>query len=113
MTNLHPVFEAALAPFMPNAWPGLAKPASKLDRHTPTFYSHVAGIPCGIKVDRCFVQKPLGPRADSDWDCDGYSDIEFTVLDNSGYEAPWLQRKLTDDDTTRIEEYILAMNEEV
>lgn len=82
-------------------------------RHTPTFYSHVAGIPCGIKVDRCFVQKPMGPYCDSDYDCYGYTEIEFTVLDNGGYEAPWLERKITDDDTARIEEYILSIQEEI
>ena len=69
--------------------------------------STVAGIPCQIQIDRCFVQKPLGRMADSDLDCDGYSEVEFTVFDRKGRPAPWLERKLTAEDTNRIETQIL------
>ena len=44
---------------------------------------------------------------DSDWDCYGYTDIEFDVLDRKGYKAPWLKRKLTDSDRERIETELL------
>jgi hypothetical protein len=64
--------------------------------------STVAGIPCRIQVDRFHIQKPMGPRADSDWDCYGYTDIDFTVCDRRGRPAPWLAKKLTDSDTQRI-----------
>jgi hypothetical protein len=69
--------------------------------------STVAGIPCLIQIDRCFMQKPLGRMADNDLDCYGYSEIEFTVLDRNGRPAPWLERKLTVKDTSRIEIQIL------
>lgn len=62
----------------------------------------VSGIPCQIQVDRCFVQKPMGRSADSDWDCYGYEEIEFSVLDRKGYPAAWLEKKLTDADRERI-----------
>lgn len=71
--------------------------------------SHVAGIPCQIQVDYVFVQKPLGRMADSDWDCYGYANVEFTVLDRKGYPAPWLERKLTPIDVERIENEILEL----
>jgi len=74
--------------------------------------SRVAGIPCLIQIDRCFVQKPMGQRADSDWDCYGYTDINFTVLDRRGRPAPWLEKKLTDDDTDRIENQILEYRDD-
>ena len=61
---------------------------------------------------KSFVQKPMGPSADSDWDCYGFSEIEFTVQDRKGYPAPWLERKLTDDDTSRIEYEIMKEYED-
>ncbi len=69
--------------------------------------STVAGIPCQIQIDRCFTQKPLGRMADSDLDCYGYMEIEFSVLDRNGRPASWLERKLTADETYRIETQIL------
>ena len=53
------------------------------------------------------MQEPLGRGCDSDQDCYGYAEIEFTVLDRRGREAPWLTRKLTPDDVERIETEIL------
>ena len=64
--------------------------------------THIQGIPCGIRVTSYFRQKPLGPRADSDVDCYGYSDCEYTVLDREGYPALWLERKIKEDDNERI-----------
>lgn len=69
--------------------------------------TRIAGIPCKVRVTHCFVQKPLGTRCDSDLDCYGYTDIEFDVLDRKGYLAPWLEKKMSDDDRVRIEELIL------
>lgn len=69
--------------------------------------TRIAGIPCKVRVTHCFVQKPLGPRCDSDLDCYGYTDIEFDVLDRKGYPAPWLEKKMSDDDRVRIEELVL------
>jgi hypothetical protein len=102
VNNIAPAIAQALKAFMP---PARKKFSADID-------SNVQGIPCGIKVDRCFVNEPMGPSADSDWDCYGYSEIEFTVLDRKGYEAPWLQAKLTDDDIDRIEIEILESMKE-
>jgi len=65
--------------------------------------SRVAGIPCLINVTRYFKQKALGPSADSDYDCYGYTEIEFDVLDRNGLPAPWLAKKMTADDKAEIE----------
>jgi len=70
--------------------------------------TRVAGIPCLIDVEHVFVQPPLGPMCDSDWDANGYTDLEYTVCDRRGRPAPWLARKLTPDDTCRIEDEVLA-----
>lgn len=61
----------------------------------------------------CFVQEPMGPSADSDWDCYGYAEVEFEVLDRKGYRAPWLEKKMTAEDRQRIEQELLDSMEEV
>lgn len=81
-------------------------------RFVASFDATVAGIPCGIRIDEVNIQKPLGPSADSDWDCYGFQEIHFTVLDSHGYEAPWLQKKITPADTLRIESKILDLQDE-
>ena len=73
--------------------------------------SKVAGIPCLIQIERCLVVKPYS-RADSDWDYWGYTEIEFNVLDRNGRLAPWLERKLTAADTSRIETQILEVKDD-
>ena len=65
--------------------------------------TRISGIPCTVTLDRMFVQKPLGRNCDSDWDCYGYTEIEFTVRDRRGRLAPWLERKMTNKDQSRIE----------
>ena len=72
--------------------------------------SRIAGIPCRVEVTRYFVQPPLGPRCDSDWDCYGYTEIEFDVQDRRGRPAPWLERKMTTEDVERIETEIMEMS---
>lgn len=67
----------------------------------------IQGIPCLIDCTSIFTQKPLGPNCDSDWDCYGYSEIEFAVYDRKGYPAAWLENKITSEDRTRIEDQIL------
>lgn len=66
------------------------------------FDTHIGGVPCQIKITHYHKQKPLGPRADSDIDCYGYTDAEYTVLDYKGYPALWLDRKIKDEDNERI-----------
>lgn len=68
------------------------------------FTSQVAGIPCQINVTHHVkVKGSFSRNAASDWDYYGYSEFEFEVFDRKGYRALWLERKLTDDDNTRIE----------
>jgi len=64
--------------------------------------TQIAGIPCQIEVTYWNHQEPLGRNCDSDWDCYGYTDCEFDVLDRKGYKAPWLEAKMTDSDKERI-----------
>lgn len=97
-TNLNPVMVQALKGFMP----------PKRKRYCADFDSTVAGIPCGIKVDSVEVhQGNYSLSAACPDEYHGYQDIEFTVLDSKGYPAPWLQAKLTNADTARIEGEIL------
>ena len=82
-------------------------------RFCADFESSVAGIPCGIRIDSVFIKKPDAFNDASDWDHDGYDEIDFTVLNRYGYEAPWLQKKITPSDTLRIELHILNMKADV
>ena len=73
--------------------------------------SKVSGIPCLIHVNSVSGKKPFSGSAfncDSSDDYYGYSDVEFTVLDRKGYKAPWLEKKLTQQDISRIEDQILS-----
>ena len=58
-------------------------------------------------MTRCFVQRPLGPRCDSDLDCYGYSEVEFDVLDRNGRPAPWLEKKMSESERSEIEGLLL------
>lgn len=74
-----------------------------------SFEHRIAGMPCIIEVDYVFVQEPMGPRADSDQDCYGYAEVDFTVCDRKGYVAPWLRRKMTVEEGEEIENKILEL----
>lgn len=74
--------------------------------------TRIAGIPCQIAVTHFKVQPPLGRNCDSDWDCYGYTSIEFDVLDRRGRPAAWLERKLTPRDIERIEAEIIEQHNE-
>lgn len=71
------------------------------------FETRVCGIPCQVKVDYYVDVKPQGRYADSDWDCYGYTEMEFTLLDRKGYKAEWLQNKMTESDIKMIEQKII------
>lgn len=75
--------------------------------------TRIAGIPCLIKPTHVFIQEPLGPNCDSDWDASGYSEVEFDVYDTKGYPATWLEKKMTDEDEDRIKELILEVDSNV
>ena len=76
--------------------------------------SRVAGIPCLIGVSHFdSVRGSYSYNAASDMDYYGYSESEWDVLDRRGRPAAWLERKLTDDDRSRIEQEIAeAMTED-
>lgn len=73
---------------------------------------HIAGIPCQIRIDSYYHQKPMGVTAASDLDCYGYTEVEYTVLDRRGYAAPWLAKKITDDIDSEIRFAITKSMEE-
>jgi hypothetical protein len=69
--------------------------------------SRVAGIPCVIGVTHFeSVRGSFSYHAASDWDYHGYTESEWVVCDRRGRPAPWLERKLTSKDTSRIESEI-------
>lgn len=69
--------------------------------------TRVAGIPCIVGVTYFeSVGGSFSYHADSDLDYYGYTECEFTVCDRRGRPAPWLERKLTAEDTSRIESEI-------
>ena len=55
------------------------------------FETTVAGIPCKVL----------------------FTGDEFTILDRHGYQAPWIEKKLTKDDVERIEKEYSAYAEAV
>ena len=69
--------------------------------------SRVAGIPCiiGVIEYEC-VKGSYSYHAASDWDYYGYTDTDWEVCDRRGRPAPWLKKKLTDKDSSRIESEI-------
>ncbi len=69
--------------------------------------TRVAGIPCIIGVTHYqSVRGSYNRHADSDWDYHGYTECEFVVCDRRGRPAPWLQKKMTSTDESRIEHEI-------
>ncbi len=66
----------------------------------------VCGIPAQLAVHSVTHQPPLGPRADSDVDCYGWTDVEYTVCDRRGRPAPWLERKLTERDHNELRAFV-------
>ena len=67
----------------------------------------ISGIPCIVGVTRFLcVRGSFSYSAASDMDYSGYTESEFEVCDRRGRPAPWLERKLTEEDTSRIESEI-------
>lgn len=74
-----------------------------------TIESTVAGIPCLIEITYFTkVEGSFRCSAPSDMDYYGYVESEWNVCDRRGRAAPWLERKLTNDDRSRIEAEIEA-----
>ena len=69
--------------------------------------TRVAGIPCIIGVSYYNrVEGSHSYHAASDWDYHGYTEADWDVLDRRGRKAPWLAKKLTAKDESRIESEI-------
>lgn len=81
--------------------------SKRLSQFADTVEVRVQGIPCLAHITHFLDQKPLGPSADSDLDCYGYTEVEYDLYDLEGYRAQWLERKATDKDHERIVEAIL------
>jgi hypothetical protein len=69
----------------------------------------IAGIPCEIEV----LSIDWGEEAVLDVPADRWypgsaPDAEYRVLDRNGRPAPWLERKMSEEDHDRIVEEILA-----
>jgi hypothetical protein len=71
------------------------------------FDTRIAGIPCQIGVTYFHNQPRWGGCAhtcDSDVDYYGCHESEYDVLDRRGRPAAWLERKLTDDIKSEIDQ---------
>lgn len=69
--------------------------------------TRIAGIPCIARVTYFSRQNGSYSRhAVSDMDYYGYTECEFQICDRRGRPAPWLERKATDKDLSRIEQEI-------
>lgn len=70
--------------------------------------SRIAGIPCQVRVGHVYVTKGnFSPCAETPEEYYGVREVEFDVCDRHGRPAPWLSKKMTDDDRSRIETEIL------
>ena len=69
--------------------------------------TRVAGIPCIIGVtEYSSTSGSYDYNAPSDMDYYGYTESEWEVCDRRGRPAPWLARKLTSKECSRIESEI-------
>jgi len=69
--------------------------------------TRVSGIPCLIGVLSCEPYRPAylwGPPENC-YPAEG-GEVEWVLLDRRGYQAPWLEKKLTKNDRARIEREI-------
>ena len=73
-----------------------------------TIETRISGIPCLINVLSVDIQPADHKALYSDWDFNGWTDIDWQVCDQRGRPAAWLEKKLTGDDCVRIEKQILA-----
>lgn len=71
-------------------------------------FTTVAGIPCQIQVDHIEPYVPAYRCGHPDnWAPEEGGEVEFTVLDRRGREAPWLAAKLTLQESSRIKQEII------
>jgi hypothetical protein len=69
-----------------------------------TYASHtICGIPCTLRIDG-YENVPGRDTWDSADDFHGWEEVEFTVCDQRGRPAPWLERKMSEADWRDAEE---------
>lgn len=70
--------------------------------------TRVAGIPCKVRVTELVRAEP-GCRSGhpDNWTEDEPAEVDFEILDRRGRPAPWLERKASDGDISRITSEIL------
>lgn len=76
---------------------------SKPIRSLGEFESHVRGIPCVVSVTSYCPGSPAiysGPWAGPE----EYPEADWILFDRRGYRAEWLEKKLDDRETERINE---------
>ena len=82
---------------------------------TARLRTRISGIPCEVDVYH-EPEQPMRITGTGFGDCDPPEHEYFevaAVYDRKGYPAPWLQAKLTSDDTNRIyEEFQQWLNNE-
>ena len=75
--------------------------------------SRIAGIPCQIEVTYFYSSKGTYSRqAETPDEYYGCTEIEFNVLDRKGYPAPWLEKKMTQEDRDRIEQELTEQHKD-
>lgn len=65
----------------------------------------VAGIPCGAVVIDITVVAPWRGSAyscPSDLDYYGFEEVDFRLVDRKGYQADWLEKKMSDIEREQI-----------
>ena len=66
--------------------------------------TRIAGIPAKIEVTSYYPGRPARLTGHPDtWYPPEYEELTFQVLDRRGRPAPWLERKLDEQDRRRIE----------
>lgn len=66
----------------------------------------IKGIPASVDVHSAKYSRP-DPKADSDWDFYGGWSLDYTICDQRGRPAPWLENKLNYSDLEEIERQII------
>lgn len=69
--------------------------------------TRIAGIPCEVRLTYLHTQPAQSWNDASDWDHNGYTDVEFGVFDRKGYPAAWLEAKLADEERRKIEDELV------
>ena len=66
-------------------------------------YTNVSGIPCQVKVTA--FNKEVSYNGIDEYE------VKFSIYDRRGYKAAWLERKMTDEDRSRIEREIIQFHQ--